>query len=533
MGKRLYMMMFLVFILILSACSQDKDTDSSTETKPDAPKESKDEKTGLEDTLIVSIPAEAGTLDPGVSMDNASWKITYPAYQRLVEYDGEKTTVKPGLASDWKISDDGLTYTFTLEEGHKFTDGSEVDAEAVKFTFDRTLEIEKGPSSLYEIIKETRVIDPYTVEFELENEFPPFISTLAANYGSIVNPKVMEHEEDGDLGQNFLAANTMGSGPYQLEEYEKGQYYKLNANPESNTELQLKTVIFQIASDTSGARMRLEKGEVDIVEGIPTDQIEKLGSVDGVKVENTPSLLVDYVYMNIGKGIDAMQNKDFRKAISHAVDYGSVIDEIMQGYGKQFKGPVPEGLWGHNPDAEMYEYDVDAAKALLEKANVGDVTLDLLYSDNKPYWEELALVLQSNLAEIGVKLNLNKVAYATMREQIDTGEFDLSLGVWSPDYGDPFMFMNYWFDSDNWGLAGNRSFYKNEEVDKLVKEAASISDQGERENLYKKAQEIIVDDAVYIYLAQKDFVLPMRDNVKGFIYNPMLEGIYNLQDMSK
>ena len=172
-------------------------------------------------------------------------------------------------------------------------------------------------------------------------------------------------------------------------------------------------------------------------------------------------------------------------------------------------------------------------RKLLEKANVGDVSLDLLYSDNKPYWEELALVLQSNLGEIGVKVNLNKVAYATMREQIDNGEFDLSLGVWSPDYGDPFMFMNYWFDSDNWGLAGNRSFYKNAKVDSLVKEAASISEQAEREDLYKKAQEIIVDDAVYIYLAQKDFVLPMRDNVKGFIYNPMLEGIYNLQDMSK
>ena len=106
---------------------------------------------------------------------------------------------------------------------------------------------------MYEIIKETRVIDSHTVEFELENEFPPFISTLAANYGSIVNPKVMEHEEDGDLGQNFLAANTMGSGPYQLEEYEKGQFYKMSPNPENNTELQLKTVIFQIASDTSGA----------------------------------------------------------------------------------------------------------------------------------------------------------------------------------------------------------------------------------------------------------------------------------------
>ena len=113
MGKRLYMLMFLVLILVLGACSQDNNSDSSSEPTG--------EKSGSEDTLIVSIPAEAGTLDPGVSMDNASWKITYPAYERLVEYDGEKTTVKPGLASAWEISDDGLIYTFTLEEGHKFT----------------------------------------------------------------------------------------------------------------------------------------------------------------------------------------------------------------------------------------------------------------------------------------------------------------------------------------------------------------------------------------------------------------------------
>ncbi|MEI3614217.1 ABC transporter substrate-binding protein [Pseudogracilibacillus sp. SO30301A] len=522
-----FLIIFMLLILVLSACSSNNDSETSLSDG------ATDESSTASDALTVSIPAEAGTLDPGVSMDNASWKITHPAYERLVEYDGEKTTVKPGIAKEWDISDDGLTYTFYLEEGHQFSDGSEVDAEAVKFTFERIIQIEKGPSSLYEIIKNIEVIDDYTVEFELENEFPPFISTLAASYGSIVNPKVLDFEEDGDLGQNYLSVNTMGSGIYQLEEYEQGQYYKLTVNPNSNVEPELKTVIFQIASDTAGARMRLEKGEVDIVEGIPTDQIESLKEMEGIKIEESPSLLVDYVYMNIGKGQDAMKNKEFRQAVNYAIDYDSIISQIMEGYAKQFKGPVPEGLWGHNPDLDMYTFDTDKAKELLEQSGFTDVTLDLLYSDNRPYWEELALMLQSNLSEIGINVKLNKVAYATMREQIDVGEFDLSLGVWSPDYGDPFMFMNYWFDSENWGLAGNRSFYENEQVDKLIREAASISDQAEREALYNEAQEIIVDDAVYIHLAQKDFIVPMRDNVKGFVYNPMLEGIYNLAEMSK
>lgn len=518
-------MMLLSFVLLLAACTNDEGSDNTDTSSGE---------TSGSDTLTVSIPQDVGTLDPGVSMDNAAWKITYYAYERLVEYDGAETTVKPGLAKEWDISDDGLTYTFYLNEGHKFNDGTEVDAEAVKFTFDRTLELGRGPSSLYSIIKEVRVIDPLTVEFELESPFPPFISTLAANYGSIINPKVMEHEEDGDMGQNYLASNTMGSGVYQLEEYAEGQYYKLTVNPHAQVEPELKTVFFQIASDTSEARMRLENGEIDIAEGIPTDQINEIASVDGIKLETAPSLLVDYVYINIGKGHEALQNKEFRQALSYAVDYSSIIDETMQGYATQFRGPVPEGLWGHNPDAFMYEYDLEKAKELMEASGVEEgVTLDLLYSDHRPYWEELALILQNNFSQIGVNLNLTKVAYPTMREQIDAGEFDLSVGIWSPDYGDPYMFMNYWFDSDNWGLAGNRSFYENPEVDAIIREAATISDQDEREKLYKEAQEIIVDDAVYIYLAQRVFVLPMREDVKGFVYNPMLEGIYNLAEMSK
>jgi peptide/nickel transport system substrate-binding protein len=176
---------------------------------------------------------------------------------------------------------------------------------------------------------------------------------------------------------------------------------------------------------------------------------------------------------------------------------------------------------------------VDKAKKLLADAGVKNLTLDLLYSDNKTWWETEALAIQANLAEIGVKVNLKKVAYAMSREMIDKGDFDLALGVWSPDFGDPYAFLNYWLDSNNFGLAGNRAFYKNNEVDTLLRKAATINDQAERESIYKKVQDIAIEDAPYILLYQKDFILPMSKKVKGFIYNPMLEGIYNLTEMSK
>lgn len=508
----------LALVLLLGACSSGASNKSSS---------SQGEK------LIISIPSEAGTLDPGVTMDNSAWKITYPTYEKLVAYDGSKTTVKSSLAKSWDISDDGLTYTFHLEKGHKFADGSAVDANAVKFSFERTLKIAKGPSDLYNIIKNITVVDNTTVKFELKNNFPPFLSTLAANYGGIVNPKVKEHEENGDLGQAYLASHTMGSGPYELSEYKKGQYYKLTVNKNNTVKPTLQTVYFQISSDVSGERLKLKKGEIDIAEGLPTDQIKELEGQDGLTVVNNPSLLVDYIYMNIGKGNDALKNKTFRQGLSQAIDYHSIITKTMQGFASEFQGPIPKGLWGHDDNAKMYSYNKVEAKKLIDESGFSGTKLNLLYSDHLPYWEQLALAIQSNLKDVGIKVNLTKVAYATMRDKIDAGDFDLCLGVWSPDYGDPYMFMNYWFDSKDWGLAGNRSFYKNADVDELIRKAASISDQEERTKLYKQAQDIINDDAVYIYLDQREFVLPMRSDVKGFVYNPMLEGIYNLAEMSK
>ncbi|MED1951190.1 ABC transporter substrate-binding protein [Brevibacillus centrosporus] len=526
----------LVLSLMVSACSSTPASQSQGEAKPAESKPAeaaKQASTTPADTLFVGITSDQGTLDPAVTFDNSAWKITYPTYQRLVEYDGGTTEVKPGLAKEWKVSEDGLTWTFTLAEGNKFSDGTPVTAEAVKFTFDRTLKIKKGPADVYSVIKEIKVDSPTSVTFVLSKNFPPFLSTLAANYGGIVNPKVMEKEQNGDLGQNFLANNTMGSGPYQLSEWRKGEYLKLTLNPNSSVKPALQNIFFKIIPDATAQRLQLEQGEIDIAEGIPNEQLKALKDLPNVEVLQQPSLFVDYIYVNSTKGNPALQNPKVRQALSYAIDYDALTESVQEGYATQMRGPIPKGLWGYDESAPQYKRDVEKAKALLAEAGATNLTIDLLYSDNKAWWETEALALQAFFSDIGVKLNLKKIAYATSREMIDKGEFDLAMGVWSPDFGDPYMFMNYWFDSVNFGLAGNRAFYKNDKVDELVRKAASINDKAEREKLYKEAQLITIDEAPYLYLYQKDFLLPVSKSVKGFVYNPMLEGIYNLAEMSK
>jgi peptide/nickel transport system substrate-binding protein len=485
-------------------------------------------------TLTVAMPADEGTLDPAVTMDNAAWKITYPCYERLVKYDGDKTTVTYDLATSYTVSSDGKKYLFTLRDGDKFPDGTPVDANAVKFTFDRLMKINKGPAGDFEELQAVKVIDPTHVEFDLKYPFPAFVSALAANYASIVDPKVMEHEVNGDMGQSYLATHTMGSGPYQLAEWKKGQYLKLTVNPAyQGAKPKLQTVYFQIIGDASSERLQLEKGQVDIAEGIPADQLKSLSSESGITVVDKPSMLVDYMYLNVGKGNPALKDKRVRQAISYAIDYQGIIQSSQAGNATQMRGPIPQGLWGHDDNALQYSYQPDKAKALLQQAGVGHLTLTLLYSDHMPWWPSEALAIQSNLQQVGIEVKLQNVEYATERQMLDQGQFDLALGVWSPDYADPYMFMNFWFDSKNFGLAGNRAFYSNPQVDSLIRQAGSVSDQDQRTKLYQDAQKIVIDDAPYVYLYQKNYMLPMRTNVHGFVYNPMLEQIYNLAEMSK
>lgn len=527
MKKKLLITFILLIIgTLLTACMENANAPSNNSENTESSDKNMEE-------LTIGVSAESGTLDPAVTMDNSAWKITYQAYERLVDYDGSSTNIKPGLAKTWDVSDDGKTWTFHLDEGHKFADGTPVDAEAIKSSFERTLKIANGPSGVYSMISEIKAEDPTTVTFVLKENFPPFLSTLAANYGDIVSPKVSEYDENGDLGQNYLASNTMGSGPYQLTEWKKGDYIKLETNPNSTVKPKLKTVYFKIIADSSAQRLQLEKGEIDIAEGIPVDQIESVKSMDNVTLLQEPSLLTDYVYINSNKGNEALKQVKVRQALNYAIDYDSLIDAVQQGYATQMHGPIPDGIWGHDKETKQYTYDVEKAKTLLEEAGVKDLSLDLLYSDNNSWWETEALTIQSNLSEIGVKVNLKKVAYATSRELMDKGEFDLALGVWSPDFGDPYAFMNYWYDSANFGLAGNRAFYKNSEVDQLLKEAATNNEQSQREAIYKNIQNIVTEETPYILLYQKDFIMPMNNDVKGFVYNPMLEGIYNLADMSK
>jgi peptide/nickel transport system substrate-binding protein len=487
-------------------------------------------------TLVVGVSSDIHTLDPGVSSDNYDWRQIYPCYDRLVKYkviNGKGSTeVEPQAAESWTVSKDGTVWTFKIRKGISFPDGTPLNAETVRFAFQRTLDIGKGPSDNIGAIKSMQIIDDYTLKITLKNAYGPFLQTLATDGACIVNPNIMSKEKNGDLAQAWLSENTDGSGPFKMVEWTRGQRCVLEAKPDywGGTPA-IKRVIIRFMSESADRRMALERGDIDIAENILIDQIPALEKNPNIDVFRYPSQLVEYVYLNNQK--EGLKDPRVRQALCYAVDYKGIIDYVLQGNGVQMRGPVPKGMWGHKNDLLQHHRDVKKAKALLKEAGVKNLKLTLIYSQRRASWEQIALILQNNFAEIGVTLKLELMANPTLRDNVDRGNFELCLGAWSPDFADPFMFMNFWFDSDRWGLPGNRSFYKNDKVDSLIREAAVSSAIDKRIKLYNEAQEIIIKDAPYIFLYQVQTIVSLRNNVKGYVYNPMLESMYNFESISK
>jgi len=488
------------------------------------------------DTLVIGKTQDPQTLDPAVTMDNNDWTVTYPCYQRLMRYKVVKgvgsTSVDGDLAESWKVAKGNLVWDFKLRKGQKFDDGTPLDAVAVKASFDRMMKIAQGPSEAFPPDMKTSVVDPMTVRFTLTKVFAPFLYTLANNGAAIVNVKALAKPDAGEDGKAFLSNHSAGSGSFRLTSWQKGQSLVLEPNPYyGGPKPALKKVVVRIIGESSSRRLQLESGDLDIAENLPEDQLMALKSKPAVNVAEFPSLRVTYLYLNNKRA--PLDNPTVRQAISYAVDYDGIIKGVMKGQAKQMRGAIPEGMWGFDPSVLQYKLDMTRAKSLLASASPAHKNLTFLYSPKDPNWEPIGLSLQANLNALGFNVKMENMASASMRERLGKGDFDISIGYWTPDFADPYMFMNYWFETAKHGLPGNRAFYANPEVDKLVLQAAGLTDQKQRTALYQKAQKIVVNEAPYVFLYQANYQAALRKSVKGFIYQPMLEQIFNVDTITK
>lgn len=452
-------------------------------------------------------------IDPAVAADFSSSVSVANLYDTLVfpTYDGE---VVPHLAERWEVSDDGLTYTFYLRKGVRFHDGSELTAEDVVFSMERLLTIGQGYSYIFKpVLEKVEALDDYTVRFKLKEPFGPFLYALVRLY--ILNKDlVMQHIEDsgeygeyGDYGKRWLLTHDAGSGPYMVKEMRMEEY--LHAVQFSDywkpitkdAPLEFK---FIGTTETATVRTLMSKRELEISDfRQPAEFYKNIAKLPGIKVAKLFGGSTFYCMMHNRKA--PTDDIHFRKALAYCIDYDAIANQIFPG-ARQAQGPVSFILPGHNPDVYQYKRDLEKAREELKKSKYYDkldqYPVDLVWCAEVPDEEKVALLIQANAAEIGIKVNVVKTPWMKIIDEVATPESTahMYLIFVSPHYAEAGSMLQSKYHSSSCGTWEQAEWLQDPELDRMIEDAIATVDREERFAKYRKIQEYIVDLCPSLFL---------------------------------
>ncbi|MFD2639045.1 ABC transporter substrate-binding protein [Piscibacillus salipiscarius] len=480
---------------------------------------------GDSNTLVYARGGDSTALDPITTTEGETFRVTENIFEGLVTFAEDSTEVVPSLAHDWEVSDDGLTYKFFLEEGVKFHDGTDFNAEDVVFNFERWMNGDAGQFPYFTmfggfkgedgaVIKSVEAVDDYTVEFKLNKPQATFLKNLSMSPFGMSSPEAIEeHGED-------YTSNPVGTGPFKFVEWKPDQQIVLEKNGEYWRDglPKLDKVIYTVIPDNTARLNALKNGEVDVVDGVNPSEVADIKENPDVKVLERPSMNIGYLGFTMGRD-NPLQDVKVRKALSHAVPKKDLIDAFYYGQAEPATTYMPPSIAGYNDSLEGYEYDLEKAKQLLEEAGYGDgFEFDLWYMPvPRPYIPEgqkIAEVLRQSFAEIGVTANLQTIDWGTYIEKADAGDFDAFLLGWTGDNGDADNFLHTLLGI---GSGSNYTDYENEEYNEMLLEAQRITDEQERIEIYKEAQEVVNEDAPWVPLVHSTPVVAVGSNIEGYV----------------
>ena len=507
--------------------------------------------TSANETLIFAMSVDVNQLDPGDT--NISQAISN-IFESLVKFKAGSTSIEPCLATSWDISIDGKEITFHLRKGVKFHDGTDFNADAVVFSFARQYDLNHPYHQygkwnmwkyLFNDVDRMEKIDEYTVKLVLKRSNASIITSLAHYRVAIVSPANTEkYKEDA-------FKHPCGTGPFKFVEWIKDDHITLEANENYWQErANLNKLIFKVIPDASARLMALEVGEVQGMEYPNPADFDRINHNKDLTLLSQPGMNVGFMIINTGYGyIDENKNnirdtdsepltktpgyfepltkKKVRQAINMAIDKQSIVDNIYMGSAIKAKNGMPPFMLGYNDDIEEYPYDPEKAKELLTEAGYPDgfeVTLYVMPL-SRPYMfdpPKIAEAIQSYLAAVGIKVEFYQIDWGSYLQETRDGKHQMCLLGWVGDNGDPDNFMNvYNADRASIGTAQNRAFYINDKVQELLSAALATYDDEKRATYYKKIQEMIHDDAAWVYLFHSTQNVVFRNNIKNFILNPL------------
>ncbi|MCZ2257244.1 glutathione ABC transporter substrate-binding protein [Sporosarcina sp. G11-34] len=526
--KWLFVIVFAMS-LVLAACAGG--SDSKGEDKNEDKKESGAE-TETGGDLTLAVLSDASSLDPAGSNDVPSSVVQNNIYETLVNRNDENEIIE-GLATEWEAVDDS-TYEFKLREGVKFHDGEPFTADVVKANLDRILDAEVASPRyfLFEMISNVEVVDEHTVRITTEYPFAPLLAHLSHNGGAMVSPKSIEDDyaamKDGKDAGSVISNNPIGTGFFKFESWNPGSEIKLVKNDDYwGEKVHLDSVTFKVIPESTTRNADLERGFVQIADPIQPVEVAEINNSDYATVLQKPSSSLSYIGFNSKK--EPFDNPKVRQAISMMVNKEEMIEGVYEGFGIPAKGPLAPGIFGFNDDAKPIEYDVEEAKKLMKEAGYEDGFKTTVWTNDNPQRVDMAIILQNSLKELNIEVAVEQMEFGTYLDKTAQGEHDMFILGWSNPTGDADYGMYALFHSTQQGDAGNRSFYENKDVDKLLDEGRREADPDARLDIYNKIQEHLIEDAPMVYVHHQEYLVGISNDIEGFSIDT--SGIYQLQDV--
>ncbi len=493
--------------------------------------------------LVFNLGEDPETMDPTLNNSSGAGTMILNAFEGLMVLDENDQPVE-GTAESMEVSEDGLVYTFKIREDAKWSDGEAVTADNFKYSWLRALNKETAAEYAYQLfyIKNAEkfyngeataeevginVIDEKTLEVTLETPTAYFPQLLAfTTYVPLREDIVSSNPEGWATNPETYVSN----GPFKLVQWDmKDQLvFEKNENYWNKDSIKLDKLTFKLVTDDTTAYSELQAGNFDVVNSVPTNEIEP-GQEAGL-VHVSPKLGTYYFGINVGKQDDmaedvktALSNKLVRQAINLAIDRQEIIDNVGKAEQVAAYSFVPEGIY--NPDgtefADKEYYDpsdmdgnIEKAKELLKEAGYengeGLPTIELMYNSEGAH-KDICQILQENLAKIGINIELANQEWAVFLNTRQQGGYEIARQGWIGDYSDPMTFLDLFVT----GGGNNDSGYSNPEYDALIAAAKVETDPDKRKEQLREAEDILMDDMPILPIYYYTTVMGWNENVKG------------------
>lgn len=492
-----------------------------------------------DNVATVNVVQIFGTIDPAKINDYTEYMAGVNLYDALTTLDSDGN-ILPNLAESWSVSDDTLTYTFTLKDGATFQDGSPVQAKDVAYSVQRLMALNEGPAYLFEgVLDENSVtaLDDRTVQFKLNKVYTPFLTNTPILF--VVNSDLAnENKTDSDpWAQDYLANNSVGAGAYALSNWDRGAgmtIKKYDGYHLGWTDQSIDEVRFIVTNEEATVKALAASGELSMSSDAQAQETyEAIGKLDGYRIESYPT--ATNFYLKLNHQIAPTDDVNIRKAVAYATDYETIRSQLLPG--EPLAGPMPNVFASaYLDELKVPEYNLDMAREYVGKskyANQGPIPIEIMFVAGLAFEEEIALLMKSNLDQVGFNTILKPEPWNRMTELASSPETTPAINevFYGATYPSPDSFFFPQYHSRAKGTWASMEWVLDDKVDSLIEKARGTSDVDAQNAIYKELQRHLVDQQSDVYLLTQRSQNAFSKCLQGFSWVPMQSFEYNFHNM--